>query len=277
MSRQPRPNLSGAKGTGCFSATTPVRCSSSDRLDAVTVLPENRSFHPPVPSRSIRDSRLTVQILRGSLSTTTGDLTFSRNCTERRAEAILLPPLYVRPNDTEGATKQALMRRIRGRGNEPSRGTSVEGSPIIIRRATREDQARIRAIVLAAGINPFSLNWQRFLVAEEHGRIVAVGQIKPHGDGSHELASIAVIRERRGQGLGSAIVQALLASHPGPLYLMCERRLERYYTRFGFRLIGRDEMPPYFRRIHRLAQLPRLVASLFGQDGPQLSVMQRGA
>lgn len=125
-------------------------------------------------------------------------------------------------------------------------------------------------MIRAAGINPMSLDWHRFLVMEDEGKVVGIGQIKLHGDGSRELASLAVIPSRQRQGIGSALVRALLASTSGTLYLTCRITLETYYARFGFRRIERDEMTGYFRRLMRLAGIFMALAP--GQ-GP--IVMQR--
>jgi hypothetical protein len=53
-------------------------------------------------------------------------------------------------------------------------------------------------------------------------------------------------------------------------------QLERYYARFGFRRLDRDEMPPYFRRISQLAGILTFVASLAGKH-VELVVMRREA
>ncbi len=137
---------------------------------------------------------------------------------------------------------------------------------VVIRPATQSEQSIIRKIVRAARINPISLNWKRFVVADDDGQIVGVGQIKPHGDGSRELASIAVIPQRQQRGIGSKIIRALLEKENGTLYLTCRNELETYYTRFGFRRIGPDEMPTYFRRAYRFANL----------FGASIVVMRRG-
>ena len=127
------------------------------------------------------------------------------------------------------------------------------GFSMNIRLATAADQKTVERMVHDAGINPISLDWRRFIIAEEDGQTIGIGQIKLHGDGSRELASIAVIPERQGQGIGSEIIRALLANETGALYLTCRQELETYYARFGFRRIERDEMTPYFRRLMRLA------------------------
>jgi N-acetylglutamate synthase-like GNAT family acetyltransferase len=124
-----------------------------------------------------------------------------------------------------------------------------------IRPAQPQDQPTIVRIVRDAKINPLSIAWSRFLVAEEAGQIVGVGQIKPHGDASRELASIAVVPSYRGRGIAGQIIRRLLERESGVLYLTCRDPLESFYVRFGFRRIGREEMSPYFRRVIRVANL----------------------
>ena len=118
---------------------------------------------------------------------------------------------------------------------------------IILRNATRADQTAIKAIVRAAQINPTGLNWQRFIVAVDGDKLVALGQVKPHRDGSRELASIATIPERQRHGLSRQIIEALPAREHGDLYLMCRAPLVAFYERFGFHRALPAELPPLFR------------------------------
>jgi len=148
--------------------------------------------------------------------------------------------------------------------------------PWTIRRATEADQPTIRRLIAQARINRMSLNWPNFVVAQddesEGGAIVGVGQVKPHSDGSRELASIAVIPARQGQGIGSAIIGTLLARElRAVLHLTCRRELQGYYERFGFRTLAPSEFPPYFRRI---VPLVNVAVRLFGT---QIIVMRRQA
>ena len=139
-----------------------------------------------------------------------------------------------------------------------------------IRPATRTDQATIRRMIREAGINPMSLHWQHFLVAEQGGETIGIGQVKPHRDGSRELASMAVAPALQGQGVGSAIIRERLARHgQGVLHLTCLTGRQGYYERFGFRRLGRAEYPPYFRR---LVPVFNSIGRLFGQ---QIVVMRR--
>ncbi len=110
------------------------------------------------------------------------------------------------------------------------------------------------------------------MVAEEEREMVGMGQVKSHGDGSRELASIAVLPKRQGQQIGTAVIKALLAREAGVvLYLSCRRELEGYYERFGFRRVEPAAYPPYFRRTTGLVNR---ITPLFGIH---LIVMRREA
>ena len=124
-----------------------------------------------------------------------------------------------------------------------------------IRPATEADQPVIRRLVRQAGINPMNLHWPNFLVAqEEDGAAIGIGQVKPHNDGTRELASMVVVSERRGQGVGAALIERLIADRPGQiLHLTCRLQLRGYYERFGFRALARDDYSPYFRRLMPIA------------------------
>lgn len=146
------------------------------------------------------------------------------------------------------------------------------GSSITLRPAGPEDEARIKQLVHEARINPMGLEWERFILAATgEGAVIGCGQIKPHRDGSSELASIVVAPDWRGQGIARRIIEHLVASHPGSLYLTCRGSLESFYNRFGFVALSPEEMPPYFRRISRLVG----VLYVFGLAQEGLRVMRR--
>jgi len=126
-----------------------------------------------------------------------------------------------------------------------------------IRPATKGDFPAIRSLIHTVQINPTGLQWNRFLVAvTPQGNLLGCGQIKPHADGSREMASIAVQEQARGQGVAREVIEALLKLDPErPLYLMCRARLKLLYNIFGFHAIGLEEMPPYFRRIRLVERI----------------------
>ena len=126
----------------------------------------------------------------------------------------------------------------------------------VLRPAWEEDFRAIRALIRAVGINPTGLDWRRFVVAvTPNEKVIGCGQVKPHSDGSRELASIAVRPAFRRQGIAQAIIERLLAENPPPLYLICRNGLGPFYERFGFRALRENEMPRYFQRLMRAARL----------------------
>ena len=143
--------------------------------------------------------------------------------------------------------------------------------PLTIRPAIQADEGTIRRLIRQARLNRMSLNWPNFVVAEDAGAIVGIGQVKTHGDGTRELASIAVIPARQSQGIGGAIIKTLLVRERGVVHLTCRRDLQGYYERFGFRRLDPNEFPPYFRR---LLPIINVVARLFGTE---ILVMRREA
>ena len=110
------------------------------------------------------------------------------------------------------------------------------------------------------------LKWQRFLVAlDEAENVIGCGQVKPHRDGSQELASIAVVRKWRNQGIARAIIQELVYLHPLPLWLTCISRLVPFYEQFGFVEVAEtQQMPSYFRWSVRLFAIYAKLTSVDG-------------
>ena len=143
-----------------------------------------------------------------------------------------------------------------------------------IQKAQAQHSAQIRELVRSSGINPTGLDWLRFLVAvTPEGDFIGCGQLKPHADGSLELASLAVSSAWRGRGVARAVIEALLAAHPGDLYLMCQSSLGPLYEKFGFHAVGEKQMPTYFRRVSKLAGV---IVNL-RKAGEKLLVMHRPA
>ena len=129
----------------------------------------------------------------------------------------------------------------------------IDNNGCLIRAAQAGEAAAIKALVYSERLNPTGLDWRRFLVAvDEKGNVFACGQIKPHRDGSLELASLVVSPERRGTGLARRLIEALVAISDSDLYLTCRVSLGGFYEHFGFQAIGQEEMPGYFRFVSRI-------------------------
>lgn len=128
----------------------------------------------------------------------------------------------------------------------------------VLRKALESDFPNIKTLIRESGINPTGLDWRRFVVVEfSEGGFAGCGQLKPHSDGTVEMASIAVVPAARGQGLARLLIEKLTADGPRPLYLTCRSQLGPFYTKFGFQAIQGAELPRYFRRISQLAGMIR--------------------
>ena len=130
----------------------------------------------------------------------------------------------------------------------------VQKMDFSIRPATKNDAAKIRWLIYRAGINPFGLKWPRFVIAAgDDGQFLGCAQLKPHGDGSIELASLAVEEHFRGKGIARALIEHLLTDCPRPLYLTCRAELGPLYQRFGFRSVGMsDALSPRYHRLRKI-------------------------
>lgn len=141
----------------------------------------------------------------------------------------------------------------------------------IYRPAQASDANSIKALIRTVNINPIGLKWHRFMVAvAENGRLVGCGQIKPHRDGSRELASIAVQKAWRRQGIATDIIQHLLAAEQPPVWLTCMNKLVPFYEQFGFVEVKNGDgriLPFYFRLattifklVQKLSRIPGYLA-----------------
>jgi N-acetylglutamate synthase-like GNAT family acetyltransferase len=124
----------------------------------------------------------------------------------------------------------------------------------VLRPATEKDHPAIRALIRQVRINPASLDWRRFTVAESgSGDLIACGQLKPVPGGLWELASLAVRPTFRKMGVANAIIKQLCSNSPRPLYLTCRSALGVLYQKYGFEIVNSHEVPRYYRRLQRLA------------------------
>jgi N-acetylglutamate synthase-like GNAT family acetyltransferase len=166
---------------------------------------------------------------------------------------------------------------IVGAGLAPAVYTQVQdrGKPcpynfgvIYLRPARAEDAPTIKAMTREARLDPTSLNWRHFTIAEGEGQIVGIAQVKPHAD-CREFGSFVVRREWRSRGVGKLLIETLLAREVGDVFLVCHERMVPYYLNYGFALIG-------FKAAPRTLQLKLAAAFLFRAFGVRVVAMKRG-
>jgi N-acetylglutamate synthase-like GNAT family acetyltransferase len=142
-----------------------------------------------------------------------------------------------------------------------------------LRRARRGDAVSIRRLVRGAFLNPFGVDWRRFIVAEgPDGDVIGAGQLKPHGGGLTELASIVVHPDWQMFGIGTRIVAVLVEEADPPLWLTCRKELVGFYARFGFGLMDPSTEAP--RLLRALAWIGRFLARRFpGLNRPNVMLL----
>ena len=140
-----------------------------------------------------------------------------------------------------------------------------------LRPAVSSEAAVIRRMVRSAHLNPIDLNWRHFLLAvTDTEEIAGCVQIRPHRDGTRELASLVVAAPMRGRGLARRLIEAVRMGQQPPLYLMCESSLEPMYRKFGFQPLLPKEMPPHYWRLYQMVENFQKIARKSGS----LSVMR---
>lgn len=113
---------------------------------------------------------------------------------------------------------------------------------IELRPARAEDARTIRRMIRAEDLDPTSMKWEHFIVAEDRGQIVAIGQVKEYR-GCREVGSLVTLPRYRGRGLAARIVAALEARSSYPLYLLCIEQMAAYYGKLGYARISFWEAP----------------------------------
>ena len=131
---------------------------------------------------------------------------------------------------------------------------------VSIRPAINADQRAICRMVRESRLDPTGLHWSHFVVAENDGKVVGIGQIRPYPKGP-ELGSLIVRKAYQRRGIGGQIIEALLDSQPGDVYLECQSDLADYYSRFSFEEI-RWQAAPLFLKLK--AGMGILIGRLLG-------------
>lgn len=108
-----------------------------------------------------------------------------------------------------------------------------------IRIGREEDRGPVVALLEAEGLEA-NFVADEFLVAEDEGGVVGCARLAPLPEGLSEMASVAVAPDRRGEGIGRALVRRALASAEQPVHALCLQ--PAFFRNLGFEAV--DEIPP---------------------------------
>jgi amino-acid N-acetyltransferase len=117
-----------------------------------------------------------------------------------------------------------------------------------ITRAAPSDLAAVEALLADAHL-PLTGAAEAFgtgVIVSVEANVVGAAAVEPYGDAAL-LRSVVVARDRRGEGIGRALVAAAedvaRRTGAGDLYLLTETSAD-WFASLGYRSIGRDEVPP---------------------------------
>jgi N-acetylglutamate synthase-like GNAT family acetyltransferase len=147
--------------------------------------------------------------------------------------------------------------------------------PVIIRAARAADEPAILALVRSERLNPFDLDWRRFVLAIDSGGVVGAVQLREHDDGSRELGSLVVRRQARRHGVAARLIDALLALQRTRVFMITGTVFARHYVRWGFCRMEPMQAPWPILRNYWLGRLAGVQALLAGREPNALSVLQR--
>lgn len=104
-------------------------------------------------------------------------------------------------------------------------------APAKIRPACADDREAVQDLLEPEEVEQAFVPSQ-FLVAETDKAVVGCARCKPLPEGGLELANVVVAPDRRGQGIGRALVHEALADVSEPVHALC---LEpEFFERIGF-------------------------------------------
>ena len=103
----------------------------------------------------------------------------------------------------------------------------------------------VEGTLLPRSVAELSENVRDFIVAEEDGRILGCGALHLYGMHLAEIRSIAVLPERKGSGVGRALVEALIAeSRRHSVTCLCLfTRTPGFFGHLGFEISRRQDLP----------------------------------
>lgn len=113
--------------------------------------------------------------------------------------------------------------------------------PLLARPATQADAPAVLALLARHHGLEVAFEAREFAVVADGAQVLACGRLRRHPDGALELASVATEPGRQGAGLGSSVVEALLAGVDGPVFALA--LAPGFFARHGFREVAKEALP----------------------------------
>ena len=107
---------------------------------------------------------------------------------------------------------------------------------IIIRIPSHEEFQQICKYISEFELDDRELKQEEFIAAFRNTELVGFGRLRKHSD-STELCSLGVVTPHRRQGIGKALVKALIEKSVSEIYLVCI--IPEFFIPFGFAVVAK--------------------------------------
>ena len=119
------------------------------------------------------------------------------------------------------------------------------------RKATKKDLSCILDILKGISGSTKDVDAKQFLVAVNEDRIIGCIRIQ-NKNGNYKLASLAVLPDYRGVGIGSYLIKKILAENKKrPIYLFCNKNKKEFYEKFGFDIEENENLPEAIKKDYK--------------------------
>jgi GNAT superfamily N-acetyltransferase len=113
---------------------------------------------------------------------------------------------------------------------------------MFITRATRHDKSDAQEFYKAHDWNDADVDEGTVFIARDGG-IVGAMRLIELAPGLVMVEDVLVKEDRRGSGIGEALMKAAMNSRGGKLFLSTHKPTISFYERLGFRLVDPDDCP----------------------------------
>lgn len=115
---------------------------------------------------------------------------------------------------------------------------------ISISNAKSSDLSVIESLLKSVWGDTNNISCEQFVVAKDNNKLIGCVRIKRLDRDCLELASLAVLEEYRGKGIGNKLVKEILKKgKKRPVYLLCFLDRKNFYTNSGFSIIDSNSLP----------------------------------
>jgi len=125
-------------------------------------------------------------------------------------------------------------------------------------KASQVDEIAIINLLNSLSGDKSGFDIDQFYIAKDEDKLIGCVRIKIFEDGCRELSSLVVDPKHQHQGIGSKLVEKILAQEQNrPIFLLTSLNKELFYKKFGFIIITPQELPSEFKKEHdRILALP---------------------